>query len=344
VSWPTTIPLAFVWGQPRLLWLALAAPLAVAGAWWITRRRLAALRSWAEAGLWDRLLPELSDGRGARRGALVAVALGLLVLSATVALARPRWGERRESVERKGIDIVFVVDSSLSMAASDVQPSRLTLAASLIRAMARDLPGNRLGLVQSEGESLVLAPLTTDAGVIDLVLDTVEPGSLPVAGSRLSRGVESALELFPPGNDKHRAIVLLSDGEDHGGAIAETLAALEERHVVLHSIGLGTRAGGPLPVPGGAANEWKRDRQGQVVVSKLDPTALTRLSQGTGGRYLEVDRSTTDAAPIVDALRSMEGRTIDELEVATHEERFQRPLGGALVALLVSLVAAPFRT
>jgi Ca-activated chloride channel family protein len=344
VNWALTANLGFTWGQPRLLWLAVAAPLAVAAAWWIYRRRLGALRSWAEVGLWDRLLPELSNGRGTRRAALAAVALGLLVLSASFTLARPRWGERRQAVERKGIDIVFVLDSSLSMAAQDVQPSRLTLAASLIRSMARELPGNRLGLVQSEGESLVLAPLTTDAGVIDLVLDTVEPGSLPVAGSRLARGVQSALELFPPGEDKHRAIVLLSDGEDHGGAIPETLAALEERHVVLHAIGLGTRAGGPLPVPGGATNEWKRDRQGQVVVSRLDPTALTKLSQGTSGRYLEVDRSITDASPIVDALRSMEGRTIDELEVATHEERFQWPLGGALVALLISLVAGPFRT
>lgn len=331
------------WGESHLLWLLLTAPLAAIAVAWIFRRRLRGLEAWAQPALWDRLLPSLAGGKGARRAVAAAACFGLLIFAATLALARPRWGERREIVERRGIDIVFVVDSSLSMAARDVAPSRLTLAASLVRRMARDLPGNRLAIVQTEGDSIVLAPLTTDAGVIDLVLDTVEPGSLPMAGSRLAEGIRKAMSLFPPGDDKHRAMVLLSDGEDHGGAIDETVVALKEQHVVLHAIGLGTRTGGPLPLPGGATNELKRDRDGRVVVSKLEPEALRQLASGTGGDYLEVDRSNVDPAPILTALRSMEGRTLDEENVTTDEERFQWPLVGAALALLGYLMISPLR-
>lgn len=334
---------AVSWGRVELLWLAAAAPFAAWAVVWVVKRRLRAVASWAQPALWDRLLPALAGGKGARRAIASSLCFALLIVALALALARPRWGERREVVERRGIDIVFVLDSSLSMAARDVAPSRLTLAASLVRRMARELPGNRLGIVQTEGDSVVLAPLTTDAGVIDLVLDTVEPGSLPLAGSRLADGLRKALTLYPPGDDKHRALVLLSDGEDHGGAIDETVAALKEQHVILHAIGLGTRSGGPLPLPGGAENEFKQDRAGRVVVSKLEPEALSRLASGTGGSYLEVDRSNVDPQPILAALRSMEGRTLDEENVTSREERFQWPLFGAALALLAYLMVSPLR-
>lgn len=113
--------------------------------------------------------------------------------------------------------------------------------------------------------------------------------------------------------------------------------------MILDAIGLGTRSGGPLPLPGGAENEFKQDRAGRVVVSKLEPEALSRLASGTGGPYLEVDRSNVDPQPILAALRSMEGRTLDEENVTSREERFQWPLFGAALALLAYLMVSPLR-
>src|SRR5215831_16504131 len=159
---------------PHLLWLALAAPLAAGAAALLWRRRLAADAAWAARALWDRLLPAY---RPARLWLSVGL-LGVALLGGAFALARPRWGGGMEKVERRGVDVVFVLDSSLSMAAPDVAPSRLFVAKSLLRRMAQAMPGNRVALVETEGEGLMLTPLTLDGAVLDLLLDTVEPGTL----------------------------------------------------------------------------------------------------------------------------------------------------------------------
>ena len=291
--------------HPELLWALLLAPIAGFGAAWVFRIRLRALERWTSPALWDRLLPGLAGGSARRRSAAAAVLLGVVCASGALGLARPRFGEQRRSIERRGIDIVFVLDSSLSMAARDVAPSRLILASSLIRRLVRELPGNRLAVIQSEGESVVLSPLTVDAAVVDLVLDAIEPGSLPVAGSRLNDGIDRAMALFPAGAAKHRAIVLLSDGEFHGEALPPIIERLKSEHIVVHTIGVGTRAGAPLPLPGGAENEFKRDEGGQVVVSRLSPATLQELAKETGGEYVAADRSIVELAPILTALRSM---------------------------------------
>src|SRR4029077_5282834 len=150
---------------PPLLWLALLAPAVAALSYWLWRRRFAADAAWATRGLWDRLLPGFSP----RRVALSVLWLGVAVLGTALALARPRWGAGEQKVERKGVDVVFLVDSSLSMGARDVVPSRLAAAKVLIRRLSEAMPGNRMGLVQAEGTGVVLAPLTVDGAVIDLL-------------------------------------------------------------------------------------------------------------------------------------------------------------------------------
>ena len=175
------------------------------------------------------------------------------------------------------------------------------------------------------------------------MLDAIEPGSLPVAGSRLNDGIDRAVALFPAGAAKHRAIVLLSDGEFHGEALPPIIERLKSEHIVVHTVGVGTRAGAPLPLPGGAENEFKRDDAGQVVVSRLSPATLQELAKATGGEYVAADRSIVELAPILTALRSMEGRTIDSEDVSSAEERFQWPLAVAAIALVGLLAVSPLR-
>jgi Ca-activated chloride channel family protein len=323
---------------PTLLWLALAAPAAAALAAWLWRRRLAATRAWAARGLWDRLLPGWSRRRAVASVALWTVALGALALG----LARPRWGSSSERVERRGVDVVFVLDTSLSMAASDVAPSRLFVARALVRRLVAALPGNRVGLVLVEGEPVVATPLTVDAAVVDLLLDSAEAASLPVPGSLLAPALRGALRLFPEGSDKHRALVLVSDGEDHGGGLAAVAAELAERGVVVHAIGVGTLQGSPLALPGGRPNQWKRDPEGQVVVSRLHEETLETLSRATGGVYLRAPNAGVDPAPIAARIAAMDRRELEIETVSTHEERFQWPLLLAALCLGLHLALPPF--
>jgi Ca-activated chloride channel homolog len=320
--------------DPRLLWLALAIPFAVAGlAMLLWRRRLAADAAWASRGLWGRLLPTYSSRR---------MRISIAALGASLALARPRWGAGTQEIERRGVDVVFLVDSSLSMGAYDVAPSRLFVAKSLVRRLARAMPGNRIGLVQTEGTGIVLAPLTLDGGVIDLLLDTIEPGSLPTPGTELAPGLEAALGLFGEGGDKHRVLVLLSDGEDHGGGLDARIARLKEEGVAVHAIGIGTPEGGYVPIPGTGNRSFKRQADGSLVVSKLHEDVLESLSRATGGSYLRATSAAADPTPILQRIDRMEKRTLESQSLSTLEERFQWPLALAVAALMLYLAAAPW--
>lgn len=325
-----------IFGQPGLLWLLLLVPAAAALAAWLWRRRLAADAAWASRGLWSRLRPAYAPRRLAFSVACLAVAL----LGAALALARPRWGSGTQEVERKGVDVVFLVDSSLSMAARDVSPSRLFVAKALVRRMVRAMPGNRVGLVQTEGTGMVLAPLTLDGAVLDLLLDTIEPGSLPNPGTELAPGLETALRLFGEGGEKHRVLVVLSDGEDHGGGIQERVALLRDNGVVVHALGIGTAEGARIPVSG--TLDFKRAADGGFVLTRLHEDTLESLARGTRGSYLRVASAAADPAPLLASIDRMEKRTMEKQTLSTLEERFQWPLGLAVLALALYLAVGPF--
>ncbi len=321
---------------PRLLWLLALAPLAAAAAA-LWRRRLRADDAWAARGLWDRLLPTFSRGRLVLSVACTALAFAGVVL----ALARPRWGDAQEKVERRGVDVVYLIDSSLSMAAPDVPPSRLFAAKAMVRRMTQAMPGDRVALVQTEGEALMLAPLTLDGAVLDLLLDTVEAGSLPRPGTELASGLDEALRLFGPQTQRHRALVVLSDGEDHGGGIDSAAAKLKEGGVVVFALGIGTPQGSPIPVGGG---DFKRDESGKVVITRLHEETLESLARTTGGAYLRVASPAADPGAILRQIDRLEKRTLETETVTTREERFQWPLLLAAAALLLQLAVGPFAT
>lgn len=325
--------------DPRLAWLALLAPLAALLAAWVWRRRLRAVAAWASRGLWDRLLP----GYRPIRLAVLVTLLAVAVAATALALAQPRWGVTEERVERRGVDVVLVIDTSLSMAATDVRPDRLTLAKLLARQLVNDLAGHRLGLVHVEGEAEVLAPLTLDRSVIDLFLDSLSAASLPTPGSKLSHGLGRALLLFPPERGGQRVVVLISDGEDHGEDWNAALPLVRSSGAIVHTIGIGTGEGSLLPLASSEGAGYKIDEKGEPVVSRLQRSMLQRLAKETGGVYLEAGRRATPVSPIVDAVSRLATRSLGTELIRHRQERFQWPIGLAVVALVLLLATSPFR-
>jgi Ca-activated chloride channel family protein len=329
---------------PDLLWLATTAPVAALALAWLWRRRLAADAAWASRGLWKRLRA------GYDRRLLVASAtlLTLAVLGTALALAQPRWGSEERQVERRGVDVVFVLDSSLSMNARDVAPSRLAVAETLVRRLVRTMPGNRVALVQAEGAGMVMAPLTLDGALLDLLLDGIEPASLPQPGTELAPALTTALDLFADTGREHRVMVLLSDGEDHGGHLPGILERLRREGVVVAAFGVGTPQGAPVPLPAGAGDgrddePYKRDEDGKVVISRLDETTLEEIAYETGGVYVRATSAAADLAPVTSRIGEMATRSLESETVSSLEERFQWPLGAAAACLVLHLAAGPFR-
>lgn len=323
---------------PHLLWLALAAPIAALAAAWLWRRRLVRTEAWAARALWRRLTPQLRR----RRLLLAVLCLGFAVLGTALGLARPRWGVIEQEVEQRGIDVVVVLDSSLSMSAVDLHPNRLTAAKLLIRELIRHTPEHRIGLVQAEGDGLVLAPLTLDHAVINLLLDSVEAATLPTPGTQLSAGLERAFALFPAAEGSRPVIVVVSDGEDHDADWDEVLAEVKERGVQVHTLGVGTRAGSPIPLPSNGRPRYKTDRQGQQVISHLQAEILQRLSEASDGVYVQASNAGANVDPIVEALAEISARTLASETITQERERFQWFLAPAALCLLSSLFLSPF--
>ncbi|MEM1181744.1 MAG: VWA domain-containing protein [Acidobacteriota bacterium] len=327
--------------RPEWMWFLLLAP-AVGGlaalAW---RRRLRAIAVWSSRGLWGRLVP----GFDVARLRFSVVALVAAALFTVLALTQPRWGQSEQHIERQGIDIVFVLDTSLSMATQDLQPSRLWVAQTLIRQLAQRLPGHRVALVQAEGDGVVMAPLTADAAILDLLLDAVQPGSLPTPGTELAPALRRAAELFGEGEGTHRAMVVFSDGEDHGKGTQEIADELSEAGILVHTVGVGTLEGMPFfpaPLPEETEQEYHRDEGGNVVVSRLIEANLELLARATGGVYLRATSAGTSVEPLFDAIESMERRGYGAETIERLEERFQWPLGLAILALALHLGRSPF--
>jgi Ca-activated chloride channel family protein len=328
-------------GAPRLIWLVALAPAAAAAAALLWRRRLRASAAWAARGLWSRLLPSY-----ARRRLLVSVLLLTLAVAGTaLALARPRWGRAEQEVERRGADVVFILDSSLSMGAMDLAPDRLFVGETLVRRLVEALPRNRVALVQMEGTAEVLSPLTHDTSVIELLLDTVEPGSLDRPGTLLEPALATATELFLPGGDTHRVVVLASDGEHHGGDLSAITQRLVQAGVVVHTLGVGTLDGAPVPVPGPTEGQfsYKMDGHGDTVVSRLGEGLLETLARSTGGVYLRVSGPMADLEPVLRRIRELEGGSVGRERVELQKERFQWPLTVAMFALLAHLAFGAFQ-
>lgn len=324
----------------RLLLLLAVLPVAlvVASLW---GRRLRATAAWASHGLWGRLLP------GYRRSRLLATT-GLLVLAlsaAVMGLARPAWGTEEEEIERRGLDVALIIDTSLSMTAIDVAPSRLEIAKALLDDLLASLVGHRVALVQFEGAAQVLSPLTTDRGMVGLLLESLEAGSMPTPGSNLTTGLAAGLRLLPVEDGGGRPImVLVSDGEDHGeGSWQSALRPLRDAGAVVHTVGVGTPGGSPLPRPDGPGGFFHLDDQGRQVISRLEPEALEQLARATGGVYREVRDARTHLAPIAEAILEVEGGLQETETVVKSRERFQWFLGAAAAFLALHLAIGPFR-
>jgi Ca-activated chloride channel family protein len=325
--------------NPEMLWLLLLLPGFVLAALWGAARRRRALERFAGGSEYAvRFDRDVSIHLRAAKFLLLLVALAGVVLAA----ARPQWGTRLEPVKRRGVDVVIVLDHSLSMAAEDLPPSRLFRAKEIIDALLEELSGDRAALVTFAGESILLCPLTLDHSAVRLFLETVDAESMQVPGTALAEALRLAVETFGDEQatgeqERSRAIVLLTDGEDHEGGVEEVLRRLERAGITIFAVGCGTTRGAPIPLQDetGMHSGYKKDGEGRVVTTRLDEALLETLALESEGRYYRATASGVEVEEIVRGLTGMDSREFGEVLRARYEERFQLPLVIAVLALLV---------
>jgi Ca-activated chloride channel family protein len=325
----------FKWAQPEtLVWLWVA-PLVALLAWRAIRLRLAVARRFCENDCDRRLALRPLLEQLLLKSGLIVLALALLV----VALGRPQVGTHRERAQRKGADILLLMDTSLSMAAADMQPSRLEAAKLAAANLVNRLPNDRFGLIVFAGDAHLYCPITIDHDAVQMFLDSVEIGLSPRPGTALAESLKSATDALTNSESKHRAIVVLSDGEDHAGDIlpgAERLVRETAAHIEV--LGFGSPQGEPIPVRDeqGNVTGFKKDEQGKTVLSKLGEEGLQKLATvGKGQYYRALNQGAVDE--LAGRLEAMEGSQVGTMLYTEYGERFQWPL--ALALLLLALEA-----
>ena len=328
-----------IFASPAWLGALLALPLLAGLEVWLARRDRDRLSRLVSRPLWGRVVR-----RPAERWRWLRLALLMLGAAGLVAAqARPQWGIVREKVEREGVDVVLVLDTSASMATPDVAPSRFFLARqSLLQLIAR-LEGDRFALVAFEGEAYPLVPLTLDADALGLFLETVEPGIVPAPGTSLGVGLAKGLDAFVDKERRNKVMVLVSDGEDLEGEVQEAIRRAKEAGVVVHAVGVGTEGGQPVPDVDaeGRVVGYKRDESGGAVVSRLNMATLEAIARGTGGKAFRVTPADTSLSALASAIEGMEQKTLAREYSYRRKERFQVPLAIGLAGLVLGLLLPP---
>jgi len=328
-----------IFASPAWLFALLALPALLALEVRLTGRDRDRLSRLVSRPLWGRVVRR-PDGRWR------LLRLALLLLGAAgvvVALARPQWGIVREKVEREGVDVVLVLDTSGSMATADVAPSRFFLARQALLQLIARLEGDRFALVAFEGEAYPLVPLTLDADALGLFLETVEPGIVPAPGTSLGVGLAKGLEAFVDQERRNKVMVLVSDGEDLEGEVEQAVRRAKEAGVVVHAVGVGTEGGQPVPDVDaeGRVTGYKRDESGGAVVSRLNLATLDAIARGTGGKAFRITPADTSLSGLASAIEGMEQKSLAREYSYRRKERYQVPLAFGLACLALGLLLPP---
>ena len=321
-------------GAPNWLWTLAILPLLVLLYAQAERRSAIKLREFVS----PRLLPQLAGNvdrvRRAIRFAFVLLALALAI----GALAKPRWGYTYEDVKRRGLDLLFAVDTSRSMLSNDVAPNRLERVKLAAQDLITDLQGDRVGLIAFAGRAFLQAPLTIDYDAAVESINDLDTKTIPEGGTNIGQAIALATQTFGKSAMGNRALIIFTDGEELSGDAVNEAKKAADAGVKIFTIGVGTAQGSLIPVEGKGEGGFVKDAKGQVVKSKLDENRLREIAQATGGMYLHLESGPQTMRQLyTEGLSKLKTAEIDARLSSRPIERYEWPLAGAIVALIASL-------
>src|SRR5262245_29729330 len=318
-------------GSPAYLWLLLAVPVLAFLLGLRIHRQRKILARFGDLPVVDRLARSLSTEKRVIKTALLVLASVFLVL----ALARPQWGARTETVTRRGIDIVVAVDTSLSMLAEDVKPNRLSQARAAVLSLMDLMQGDRIGLVAFAGTAYVACPLTLDYSAAAMFVDILDTDLLPVPGTAIAQAIRAATDAFGESEQRHKVLILITDGEDHEGDVKAAVQAAADKGIVIYALGVGSPAGTPIPLRNerGEVSGYKEDRDRRKVTSRLDEGSLEEMAAATHGKYYRSTPEGIELRKVWEELAGMDRKEISARMETTFEERYTIPLAAAFALL-----------
>ena len=321
-----------------LLWLV---PLLALFLWYAYKKKRQTALMFFEALMIDRLMPTLDAGRFFRKALLLLLAF----VFGIIAVATPRFGTYYEEVFRSGVDVFILLDVSRSMLAEDVAPNRLERAKTDIQDLLDHVGGDRVGLIAFAGRPIIKVPLTNDHGFFLQVLRSVDTNSAPRGGTAIGDAIRLALRAMPPEADRERAIVLITDGEDHESMPLEAAKDAAERQIRILTIGLGNpEYGGRIPIRDPSGNLTYLQHDGQEIWSRMDESTLREIARITEGAFVAAGTRMFDLGQIyTDSIGRMQGNVHQAEQRQRLRHQYQIFLVAAVLCLLLYMIAPEHR-
>lgn len=321
-----------------LLWII---PLLIVFYIYAFRKRDKLLTLFCGKDLIEELVPNFKGGRRGVKGFLVILGVTLGV----VALTRPQWGFHWEEIKRVGVDIIVAIDVSESMLAEDVKPNRLERAKREVYDLIEMLEGDRIGLVTFAGTSFVQCPLTLDYGACKMFLDHIDTDLIPVQGTAIADAIRTSLKSFIKRERKSKALILITDGEDHEGEPVDAAREAKKEGIKIFAIGVGREGGAPIPLKSGSGG-FKKDRRGDMIITHLDEVTLQKIALETGGSYVRSVTGDMDLDKIyLEGIRQhVEQKQLKSTRKRRWEERFQWFVFFALLFISIEFLVSERKT
>ncbi|MBQ7192357.1 MAG: VWA domain-containing protein [Paludibacteraceae bacterium] len=326
----------FRFANIEILWLLLLIPVLAIAYAWLTRLKRQQLLSFGDQHLLSDLMPDASSSRPIAKFVILLIALTLLVFAA----ARPQFGQKSETVKRQGIEVMIALDISNSMLAEDVAPNRLDKSKQMLSKMIDKMVDDRVGLVVFAGEAFVQLPITADYVSAKMFLNTITPDLIKTQGTALGAAIKTSVRAFgSEQSEASRAIVLLTDGENHEDDATAAAKEAKEKGIRTFVVGIGKPEGSPIPIPGTGA--FRKDRSGQVVVTKLNEQMCREIAQAGGGIYVRADNTNTALKAVQNELDKMAKSEIETEIYTDYQEQYQSFVLVAMLLLIIEFFLLP---
>lgn len=320
----------FRFANIEMLWMLAVVPVFIGLYIWYTRRKRRQLAEFGDPALVSELMPNASRVRPNVKFSILMVALILLI----VAAARPQYGQREQTIKRQGIEAIIALDISNSMLAEDVAPCRLDRAKQMLSKMIDQMVDDKVGLVVFAGEAYTQLPITCDYVSAKMFLNSITPDLIKTQGTAIGAALNTAIQSFgSEDSGASRAIILITDGENHEDDAAAVAARAKEMGIKVMVVGIGKPEGSPIPIPG--TNNFRKDRQGNVVVSRLNEDMCREIAKAGNGIYMRCDNTNTAMRALQKEIDTLATTEIETKVYTDYNEQFQ---SFVLVALLLLII------
>lgn len=320
----------FRFASPEYLYLLLAVPLLAVVFFLAARSRRRRLARFGNPHTVAGLMPEASPARVRNKAVMFLLALALLV----VAMARPQLGSRLKEVEREGVEIMIAIDVSNSMLARDFEPNRLERTKYAVESVLEGLSEDRVGVIVFAGDAYVQLPITSDYLTARNFVSQISTDMVSMQGTALGSAISLATSSFTSGSENSRVVILITDGENHEDDALAAARHAAELGVTIYTIGIGTPEGAPIEL----GNDFIRDSNGDIVVSKLDEKTLQEIALATGGAYVRAGNRSIGLQEIINKINETQTARLSQMVFEEYDERYQYLLGAALVLLLLEAI------